>query len=140
MTEPNSLDLTQTDSVKDILDSTLEMFFSESSEMNAPPRCSFAETHDPSSENFDISEFASSLQAALQGLEFLNSFNSSVPDVNSNSDSMVDVSYCVQKKLTGLEAANFLKNFRRTTPDFDFPFQENPVRRRAQHKWLVSPC
>ena len=139
MTESNRFNLSQSESLQDILDTFFETSAPNQSQIvsNVPPRCSFAETHNPPNENCDGSHFASNLQAVFQGLEFLNSIASSDPEVNSKADSMIDVSYCIGKKLTGTEAAKFLKNFRRPTPDFKFPFREHPRRQRAQHKWLV---
>ena len=101
------------------------------------PKCSFTESHDHLNENCGGPHFVSSLQAALRGLEFLNSVASSDPVPDVKFDSTVDVSYCVQKNLKGPEAAEFLKNFRRPTPAFNFPMREQPRRQRAQYKWLV---
>ena len=125
------------ESLNDILDAFLETSASNQLQIhsNTPP--SVAETLDHPDENFDYSQIPSSLRAIFQGLEFLNSLTSSDHDVDAGDDSMVDVSSCVQKNLTGYEAEEFLKNFRRPTPDFKFPLRDHPRRQRAQHKWLV---
>lgn len=131
MTESNRFNFSHTESVKDILDSVLEMFASEQSQIlsESPQICNFSEPGADPAEISDISEFASKLQSALQALEVRLPAISS----GSNVDSMIDVSYCVQKNLKGREAAKFLKKFRRPTPDF--PFKEKPPRRRAQYQW-----
>ena len=138
MTESNPFILSETESLKDVSDAFPEASAPIQSQVvpNAPPRCNFAETLDHPTENFNVSEFASNLQAALHGLEFLNSVTSSVPDVGSSSDSKVDITYCIGKKLKGPEAAKFLKHFRRPTSFFKFPFREYP-HRRVQHNWFV---